>query len=555
MNSRKEIKFCLNLNEAFSVKRTLEPYITIDEHCNNYGYYSVNSKYLCKVKEKEIIGKFRIRTYDDAIFLEFKYKQNNIKKKIRKAINNELIYESLIKVNNSFDFIRILKALEFPFIPNKQNIKFGFVEIDYIREAYKCTYLNTMSRITFDFNLITSNQIVDKDMCILEIKGQNVEMIEGLLSSVIKDKKTKYSKYKIAKNSNYYFDNPFNDLLNNMSKSKYYYDYLKYNMNYFLIDKTKQYNELYKKIQFLLYRQIYLNEVFCNIILNIPFEIRKNLIGVKGYFIDQYYEIPRLYGDIDFIVMPNKSFKTIKTLIEAGYYVKEYTNIPLYNNFLLLMIFKNQYFRFLHSFELQKHFKICNENINIEIDLLNQPTYTWEKIIKSNDDLINGFVEFDILEYFLYLVNHIMQHLMFISPSVCNLQINLQKLYDLFIIIERYQNRFDEYELIELAKKKKMIPHLLYVLNVYTQIFRNSKIKFDLNNIKKHYDKNQCTWSNILETSLNMNVSDIVLGDFSNTQVHELNEFIDRNSSLSNQLIYEIKCKRLLKKLNKEDLN
>jgi len=51
-----------------------------------------------------------------------------------------------------------------------------------------------------------------------------------------------------------------------------------------------------------------------------------------------------------------------------------------------------------------------------------------------------------------------------------------------------------------------------------------------------------------------MDVSDIILGDFSKTKMYKLNEFLDLNSSIKNQSLYEFKCRILLNKLNKKGL-
>lgn len=558
MDVRKEIKFCLNFDDVFKIKKILNPFITPDKHCNMHGYYFINSKYIGNVKSCNISGKFRLRTYDDAKFLEFKYKENDLRKKIRVKIENLDIYELLVKVDNSSDFIKILKKINFPIIPNEQSMKFKYVEIDYIREAFECIYDDNIARITFDYNIISSGQIINKDTCIFEIKGENFKKIEELLRCIIKDKETKFSKYKIAKKQCGTYHNPFYDLLENMSKSKFFYNYMKYNMNYYLIEKTKEYNELYKKIQFLLYRQIYLKQLFYDILHNIPIESKKYMIGIKGYFIEQYYDVPRLYGDIDFIAIQGKAYDVIKTFIDMGYSVKKYKYTPFYNNYVFLKILKDEYLKILHSFELQKSFSICNENINIEIDLQNK-IYPTEKNFNKKTTIEKyryncGFLELDFLDYFLYLVNHIMQHLLFITPSEKNLQINLQKLYDLYIIVEKNTSKYNEKKLILAAKSKKMIPHLLYVLNIYTKVFYNSNVKFNIDNILLHYNRNQCEWANILDVSFDMDVSDIILGDFSKTKMYKLNEFLDLNSSIKNQSLYEFKCRILLNKLNKKGL-
>lgn len=546
METRKEIKFCLNFNDVFEIKKILMNYITPDKYCNKYGYYNINTKYICNIKDSDISGKFRLRTYNDAEFLEFKYKENKLKKKIRVKINDLNTYKYLVDINNSSDFIGILKKINFPIIPDAQSMNFGFIEIDYIREAYNCIYDNDNFRITFDYNIISSGEIINKDICIFEIKGEKVEKIEKLLSFILRNKRSKFSKYKFAKKHKCLFTNPFNELLDSMSTSKYFYEYMKYNMNYFLLDKVKNNKELYEKIQFLLYRQIQLDRIFHNIICSIPNEYREYLIGIKGFFIEQYYDVPRLYGDVDFIVVQGKTFKFVKYILSKGYSVKKYKSLPFYNNIYFLNIFKEQYIKLLHSFELQKTFCVCNENVDIEIDIQNK-FYPFDKNKKEN----NGFLELDFFNYFLYLVKHIMQHLLFITPSEKNLQINLQKLYDLYIIVEKNASEYNERKLISIAKSKKMIPDLLYVLNIYTKVFKYSNVKFNINNILMYYNENECSWSKILNVSFKMNVSDVILGDFTKTEMYKLNEFLEQNYNSNNQLFYEFKCKKLLRDLNK----
>lgn len=92
-----------------------------------------------------------------------------------------------------------------------------------------------------------------------------------------------------------------------------------------------------------------------------------------------------------------------------------------------------------------------------------------------------------------------------------------------------------------------MIPHLLYILNIYTKIFTIDFSQLNIDDIYKCYKKEDCNWSKILDVSLNMDVADIILGDFSNTEIYDLNEFLNKNSSVRNQLLYELKCKILLK--------
>ena len=71
---------------------------------------------------------------------------------------------------------------------------------------------------------------------------------------------------------------------------------------------------------------------------------------------------------------------------------------------------------------------------------------------------------------------------------------------------------------------------------------------------KAFFIPKQCEWANILDVSFDMDVSDIILGDFSKAKMYKLNEFLDLNSSIKNQSLYEFKCRILLNKLNKKGL-
>lgn len=318
-------------------------------------------------------------------------------------------------------------------------------------------------------------------------------------------------------------DCKMNEILKKMSKNKEYFElYVRYNPSYFLkefiensnvtIDNDTR-NSLYNDLEY--YEKI--TECIANEIKELkPFH--QSVIGIKGFFLQNSYypfDTKRRYKDIDLLASKENIYTFFKFLETKGYRVKK-DKFLYYNNAFLFRLFRSNYMRTVHCVDMLKTISTDREQFKIRLDLhfdLNvgsESKFNMEHLWKNAIVKENSFLELSPYDYAAYLIFHLIKHLCFVNYYGRKLSIDIQKIWDVHYIIQ-----YNKLNLDILREKLNQIelPHY-YILfyKIYNEIFLNETVDYHklLQECKKSFK-----WKSILKKMLDMNIENILLGDYS----------------------------------------
>lgn len=354
-------------------------------------------------------------------------------------------------------------------------------------------------------------------------------------------------------------DCTMNEILTKMSENKEYFkQYVKYTPSYFLKEFIENSSvDIDNDTKQLLYANLENYEKINNYIANNIEELKpfyQSVIGLKGYFLQTNYypsEVKRQYKDIDLLANKEKIYSLFKYLETKGYRVKK-DNFLYYNNAFLFKIFRSNYMKTVHCLDMVKTIQTDREQFDIRLDLhfdLNIGTeakFNMNELWKNATVKENSFLELSPYDYAAFLIFHLIKHLCFVNYYVRGLAIDIQKLWDIYYIIQHYQLDLnvlkDKLNLLE-------IPHY-YVLfyKLYNEIFLKNTIDYHklLQECKKTFK-----WKSILKQMLDMDIENILLGNYSK-DIPELDIMLKKIRKIQNQDIRVWTIRHYVNRINRK---
>lgn len=352
-----------------------------------------------------------------------------------------------------------------------------------------------------------------------------------------------------------------NNILTKMSKNKRYFElYVKQNPSYFLkefIEKEKiivdgeiikDFNNKIEKHSNIL--------SFIEREINVMNQFYGNVIGIKGYFLYKNYypsDIKRYFNDIDFLANKKNIYKLYQFLTENGYEVKK-DKFLYYDNALLFRTFKSAYMKSVHCLNMVKTIYDNGENFEICIDLhfdLNvgsESTFDMKHLWKSAIVKKDSFLEFSPYDYAAYLIYHLVKHLCFVNYYNIKLSIDIQKVWDIYFVIQK--NNLDLFELKTIMSNYGLPHYYILFLKIYNDIFLHNEIPY-------HELLDDChinfRWKAILEKILNMDIVDVLLGSYGN-DIPNLEKMLKKIRTIKNQNIRNLVIRYYVNLINREKI-
>lgn len=313
-----------------------------------------------------------------------------------------------------------------------------------------------------------------------------------------------------------------NNLITEMSKSSILFQkYINANPSYILKKylKEKHTDEFdLSHIDINLQMQNELKRIINNEIEQIC-TYNKRIIGIKGCFLENNYykstDYERYYKDIDIIVSDDLVYDFYLFLINKGYKILKDKHL-FYNNSFLLRIMKDNYMKLVHCIDLEK--EICtnnskhhvyidlhsNLNVGLDTNFIMPELYESSKKVKYKNYEIYELLP---LEYVSYLIIHMVKHLPYVNHYNTEISIDIQKIYDIFLLISNNNVKTEELE--KYFSKIKSLHYYVFFIKIYNDIFMHKNINY-LELINKCNTK----WKNLLKDFVIMNISKIMLGDY-----------------------------------------
>lgn len=246
----------------------------------------------------------------------------------------------------------------------------------------------------------------------------------------------------------------------------------------------------------------------------------KKIIGIKGCFLENKYykdrDIKRYYNDIDIIVPNEIVYDFYLFLLSNGYKIVN-DNQFFYNNSFVFKILKNQYLKLVHCVDLVKQVESddlkhavyidfhSDLNVGLETSFNMRELYNSAKKISGENYEI---YELAPLDYVAYLIIHMIKHLPYINHYSLEISIDIQKIYDIFVLME--DNKMNVECLEEYFLKINSLHYYVLFLKIYNEIFVKSNIDYE-RLVKKCNKK----WQQLLRCFIKMNITKIILGDYS----------------------------------------
>lgn len=324
----------------------------------------------------------------------------------------------------------------------------------------------------------------------------------------------------------YSIDNLIKEMIENING---FQDYINDNPSYILktyFEENKSNDFDLSRMHILLRKQDEIRKSIVDEAKNIC-RFNQKVIGIKGCFLEnRYYKKrneKRFYDDIDVVISSNNAYDFYLYLISNDYKIIK-DNHLFYNNKFIFKLLKSKYMKLVHCIDLEKEIYIDKKKYILHVDLhsdLNVGLDTHlnmtnllnnsNKDKKENIDNENiGEYEFSPIDYASYLIIHMIKHLPYVNYYNTELSIDIQKVYDIYLIMDEYNIRLHDLE--EYFKDINSLHYYVFFLKLYIDIFIQKDMNFsDL--IKKCKSK----WRNILEKFVEMPVSKIMLGDYSNS--------------------------------------
>lgn len=334
--------------------------------------------------------------------------------------------------------------------------------------------------------------------------------------------------------------------------------YLSRNLNVFIKDYLlkRGYYDLYATVEKIIREQkLFEEEIEKNLYFLDQFDIK--IIGLKGYFLQKtYYKNHiRLYKDMDLLIKADNCYSIYSSLKRINYNMKP-DNFIFYNNSSLFKIFKGLYINNVHAIDLIKNTPVKKKlskwekafvyyPIEISSNLNSGSHRSFEhQEIFSESSVFKDFKNiYQPNEYhnILYLISHIMQHLAFYNEISNSLSINMQRIVDIFLIIENLGNEFNLEKLIELSKSFNIFPEVIFFLNLYNKIAFDSNY-YDIEDYYLEDEIKKISWNFILQESRHMTPEDIIIGNYSKSPY--LLKTIEKNLNIRNQDIRAFNIKK-----------
>lgn len=333
-----------------------------------------------------------------------------------------------------------------------------------------------------------------------------------------------------------------NDILKKMSNNKEFFNlYIKYNPSYFLKEFIEKTNiKVDDDAKQSLYANLEYYEMIDNYIDKYIDELKpfyKKVIGLKGFFLQKKYypfEMKRLYKDIDLLANKKSIYSLFKFFESKGYCVKK-DNFLYYNNAFLFRVFRSNYMRTVHCLDMVKTIQINQKKIEIRLDLhfdLNigsEANFNMDELWKNAVENENSFLELSPYDYAAFLIFHLIKHLCFVNYYVRGLSIDIQKIWDIHYIIHYYHL---DLKVLKDKLAQLKIPHY-YVLfyKIYNELFLKNTADYQ---IMLQECKTPLKWESILKQMLDMDIENILLGNYSK-DIPELNTMFKKVSHIKAQ--------------------
>lgn len=311
-------------------------------------------------------------------------------------------------------------------------------------------------------------------------------------------------------------------LMNNMKNSQpsdAYYTYAKQRKNLIMTPFVTE-QSLVEKRMIITNKQKVMEENLQNELLKFD-SFNINIIGLKGIFVkDEYYKTePRMFNDIDLLVLSSDACRLYKKLKLLGYQIKKKT---LYDNPIINMKLIPELYM-----EHTQTLMLINKKRNISIDIHSNLNITNAHFTHSNtrfntaqlfenSTLYKSYSNIRILDMhdnLCFLFRHLLKHHIFYGKTQYGLHTTLQHVMDLAVIIN--SDRFDENTLFEKVEKYNILPEAIFCLNLYNKIFISGK-RIDLTHYKKELTKMEYDfkWKPVLLASFSMNAENIMIGNY-----------------------------------------
>lgn len=316
--------------------------------------------------------------------------------------------------------------------------------------------------------------------------------------------------------------NDIKNLIENIKNSydKELYDvYLNKNQNLAAVPFDDSF-EIVQKRNLLLSKQRILSEKILDE-LNLFDCLDVPIIGLKGVFLKNKYYclIDRSFDDIDILVSSINAKKMYNGLRELGYHIELKT---MYDNPIINMKMIPEYYmnntQTLMMINSKKNISIdIHSNLNItNAHFINSPTKFDTKILFDNSVPFETYKNIRTLELhdnLCILFRHLLKHHVFYGKTQMGLQTPIQHVLDLAVLIN--SNDFDIDMLFKRVIKYNIVPEAIFCLNLYNKIFKSCK-QIDIIPYLNYLNKinYKFTWKPVLMGSLDMDVEDVMIGNY-----------------------------------------
>ncbi len=316
-------------------------------------------------------------------------------------------------------------------------------------------------------------------------------------------------------------EDDINKLILNMKErqdSVHYYSYIKNPKN--LIYCNDESNKIINDKKSILFRQK-AKEKIIEEELDLFDSFGIEIIGIKGPFIkDEYYgEIPRVYNDLDLLVRSDDAKYFYEKLKNCGYKIKSKTfyDNPIINMKLLPKLYMENT-QTLMLYNKEKGVSIdLHSNLNITNAHFTKTTtkFSTEEFFENSKQFksFSNIKQLDIYDNLCYIIRHLLKHHIFYGKTQIGLKTFIQHIMDFAVIVN--SENFSEKHFIERIIKYNLSAESVFCINLYNSIFLNCRI-IGIEEFYKIYKsiEKSCKWRSILETSLNMDITDLMIGNF-----------------------------------------
>ena len=158
-----------------------------------------------------------------------------------------------------------------------------------------------------------------------------------------------------------------------------------------------------------------------------------------------------------------------------------------------------------------------HSNLNItNAHFINSPTKFDTKILFDNSVPFETYKNIRTLELhdnLCILFRHLLKHHVFYGKTQMGLQTPIQHVLDLAVLIN--SNDFDIDMLFKRVIKYNIVPEAIFCLNLYNKIFKSCK-QIDIIPYLNYLNKinYKFTWKPVLMGSLDMDVEDVMIGNY-----------------------------------------